>query len=164
VWSSSTWRWSGLHPLRKSGATESCLFQIPEPAALLLIHLGYEVVVEYPVSPFIRPISAHFAGGCSFRTSERILVSRLTKRSSKRRGEPSGRARLYISTTCCAVNKESRTLWNPVVDKDDVRGGGGACRGCERARSELDPDSSHLGRYTPRRAGSRRLYLGLRWR
>src|SRR5262249_20648775 len=35
--------------------------------------------------------SAYFEGGSSFRTSVRILVSRLTRRSNERRGGPSGR-------------------------------------------------------------------------
>src|SRR5215813_6095198 len=75
------------------------------------------------------PISAYFEGGSSFRTSVRILVSLLTRRSNERRGEASGRERRYISTTCCAVSRESIRPANPArVDDSGVLGGGAICR------------------------------------
>ena len=48
----------------------------------------------------IRPISAYFSGASSLRAAERILVSRLARRSRQRRATPSGKLRRYISVTC----------------------------------------------------------------
>src|SRR5215831_14242072 len=55
---------------------------------------------QFPISPHIRPISAHFGGCWSFLTSARILVSLLPSRSSNRFESRSDRERRYISTTC----------------------------------------------------------------
>src|SRR5215831_448056 len=88
--------------------------------------------------PNIRPISAYFEDLWSFRTSARILVSLLTRRSNERRGEPPGRVRRYISTTCCVIRRESRRPSNPGRRREaGVLGGGTECRGCDRANWTL---------------------------
>ena len=55
---------------------------------------------QCPTCRLIRPISARYLGGVSLRASERILVSRLERRSRQRRGGPSGRDRRNISMAC----------------------------------------------------------------
>lgn len=60
----------------------------------------------FPRLRLIRPISARYLGGLSLRVSERILVSRLERRSRQRRGGPSGLRQGSTEHLDCVLREE----------------------------------------------------------
>jgi hypothetical protein len=70
--------------------------------------------LQSAVCRLIRPISARYCGGLSFRIAERILVRRLESRSKEYRRGSSGRDRRNISMACWAKSSASVTPSQPI--------------------------------------------------
>ena len=88
---------------------------------------------QLPDGAFNRLISAYLSGVLRVCASQTILVSRLARRSRRRREAPSGNVRRNISRMCCVAWSASTSPGRSARLEFDCFGWGARCRGWERA-------------------------------